>query len=208
VAHEIRNPLTVIKMLFHSLNLQFPATDPRTRDVEVMRERIDHLNKSVEQILNFARTAEPELAPAPLNGVIEDLALLVRHKLKNHGIKFVLQLAPELPEVLADAAQLNQALLNLVLNAVEAMPRGGTLTIQTGRAAEKQLFVELKDTGTGMTPEQQAGAFRSLLQTTKKRGTGIGLAIVSKIIEAHHGTISVSSAPNSGTAFRILIPHQ
>jgi signal transduction histidine kinase len=132
----------------------------------------------------------------------------VRHKLKNHGIKFVLQLAPELPEVLADAAQLNQALLNLVLNAVEAMPHGGTLTIQTGRGAEKQLFIELKDTGTGMTAEQQAGAFRSLLQTTKKRGTGIGLAIVSKIIEAHHGTISVSSAPNSGTAFRILIPHQ
>ena len=208
VAHEIRNPLTVIKMLFHSLNLQFPPTDPRTRDVEVMRERIDHLNKSVEQILNFARTAEPELAPASLNGVIEDLALLVRHKLKNHGIKFVLHLAPELPEVLADAAQLNQALLNLVLNAVEAMAHGGILTIQTGRAAEKQLFIELKDTGTGMTAEQQAGAFRSLLQTTKKRGTGIGLAIVSKIIEAHHGTISVSSAPNSGTTFRILIPHQ
>ena len=207
VAHEIRNPLTVIKMLFHSLNLQFPDSDPRNRDVEVMRERIDHLNKSVDQILSFARTAEPELASVSLNGVVEDLALLVRHKLKNHGIKFVTQLALDLPEVLADAAQLNQALLNLVLNAVDAMPHGGTLTIQTGLAPEKQLFLELKDTGTGMTAEQQAGAFRSLLQTTKKRGTGIGLAIVSKIIEAHHGQISVSSVPKNGTTFRIVLPH-
>jgi signal transduction histidine kinase len=207
VAHEIRNPLTVIKMLFHSLDLQFPDSDPRSRDVQVMRERIDHLNKSVDQILSFARTAEPELASVSLNSVVEDLALLVRHKLKNHGIKFALDLAPDLPHVLADAAQLNQALLNLVLNAVEAMPQGGTLTIQTGSAPEKQLFLELKDTGTGMTAEQQAGAFRSLLQTTKKRGTGIGLAIVSKIIEAHHGQISVTSVPKNGTTFRILLPH-
>lgn len=206
VAHEIRNPLTVIKMLFHSLDLKFPTDDPRTRDVEVMRERIDHLNKSVEQILNFARTAEPDLANVSLNGIVEDLALLVRHKLKNHGIEFVLQLEPNLPNVLADAAQLNQALLNLVLNAVDAMPRGGSLVIQTGAADNRQLSIELRDTGMGMTTEQQAGAFKSLLQTTKKRGTGIGLAVVSKIIEAHHGRITVQSKRGEGTTFRILLP--
>ncbi|HEX7861093.1 MAG TPA: GAF domain-containing protein [Verrucomicrobiae bacterium] len=206
VAHEIRNPLTVIKMLFHSLDLKFSASDPRARDVEVMRERIDHLNKSVEQILNFARTAEPELATVPINSVIEDLALLVRHKLKNQGIKFVLQLAPDLPKVRADSAQLNQALLNLVLNAVEAMPRGGTLQIETGTASRDQIFIELRDSGTGMSPEQQARAFKSLLQTTKKRGTGIGLVIVSKIIEAHEGQISVQSSEGKGSTFRIVLP--
>ena len=206
VAHEIRNPLTVIKMLFHSLDLQFPASDPRARDVEVMRERIDHLNKSVDQILNFARTAEPSLQPVLVNSVVEDLALLVRHKLKNHGIKFQLELPSDLPKISADASQLSQALLNLVLNAVEAMPRGGTLTIRTGSADDHQVFIELQDTGTGMTAEQQAGAFRSLLQTTKKHGTGIGLAIVSKIIEAHHGQITVQSEPNRGTTFRIVLP--
>jgi signal transduction histidine kinase len=206
VAHEIRNPLTVIKMLFHSLDLSFPASDPRARDVEVMGERIDHLNKSVEHILNFARTAEPDLAPISLNGVVEDLALLVRHKLKNHSIDFILQLAPNLPPAQADAAQLSQALLNLVLNAVEAMPRGGTLTIQTSLTPEQQLSLELKDTGKGMTPEQQASAFRSLLQTTKKHGTGLGLAIVSKIIEAHHGRITVQSQRGEGTSFHILLP--
>lgn len=206
VAHEIRNPLTVIKMLFHSLNLSFPANDPRSRDVEVMGERIDHLNKSVEHILNFARTAEPDLVPLPLNSIVEDLALLVRHKLKNHGIEFVLQLAPNLPNALADHAQLSQALLNLVLNAVEAMPRGGTLSIETGLTPDSRLYLLLKDTGKGMSAEQQASAFRSLLQTTKKRGTGLGLAIVSKIIEAHHGQITVESRRGEGTTFCILLP--
>lgn len=206
VAHEIRNPLTVIKMLFHSLDLHFPVTDPRARDIEVMSERIEQLNKSVEQILNFARSTEPSLAPISINAVVQDLALLVRHKLKNHGIKFVLELQPGLPEVMADTAQLSQALLNLVLNGVDAMPKGGTLTIRTARAPEKKIAIELQDTGTGMSAEQKARAFRGLLQTTKKHGTGIGLAIVSKVIEAHNGAITVDSAPGRGATFRILLP--
>ncbi|HTG44123.1 MAG TPA: GAF domain-containing protein [Verrucomicrobiae bacterium] len=211
VAHEIRNPLTVIKMLFHSLDLQFAPNDPRTRDVEVMRERIDHLNKTVEQILHVARTAEPSLESVNLNSVIEDLGLLVRHKLKNHGIKFVLELDSSAPNVNADAAQLSQALLNLVLNSVEAMPQGGKLVIKTasysgnGRAPTDAV-IELSDTGHGMSGEQQARAFQSLLQTTKKHGTGIGLAIVSRIIESHNGRIEVKSEPGKGTTFRILVP--
>lgn len=210
VAHEIRNPLTVIKMLFHSLDLNFPPSDPRVRDVEVMRERIDHLNKTVEQILSFARTAEPALGPIHLNEVIDDLALLVRHKLKNQGIRFVLDLEGDLPHILGDPAQLSQALLNLVLNAVDAMPDGGVLSISTGTGKKSGgascAVIELKDTGRGMSEEQQAGAFRSLLQTTKKHGTGIGLAIVGKIIEAHQGEIQVKSRPGKGTTFRIELP--
>src|SRR6185295_9361389 len=104
VAHEIRNPLTVIKMLFHSLNLQFPSNDPRARDVEVMTEKINHLNKTVEQILSDTRSAKPSLGPVDLNAVIADLGLLVRHKLKNQAIKFSLELDPALPKVEADAA--------------------------------------------------------------------------------------------------------
>jgi signal transduction histidine kinase len=212
VAHEIRNPLTVIKMLFHSLNLEFPPIDPRAKDVEVMSEKINHLNKTVEQILSVARSAEPALAPVNLNSVIEDLGLLVRHKLKNQGIKFTLDLDPALPKVSADAAQLSQALLNLVLNSVEAMPTGGSLTIKTAPLTKysakgpAHVLIDLKDTGHGMTDEQQAKAFRSLLKTTKKHGTGIGLAIVSRIIEAHTGEIEVKSRQGKGTTFRILLP--
>lgn len=206
VAHEIRNPLTVIKMLFHSLDLQFAAEDPRSRDLEVLRERIEHLNKIVGQILNFARTADPSLAPLNVNGLIEDLALLIRHKMKNQGIKFELSLATDLPLVLADGPQLSQALLNLVLNALEAMPKGGALVVRTTEAAEGGVIIELCDTGEGMTEEQQANAFRSLLQTTKKHGTGIGLAIVGKIIDAHKGEISVKARAGEGTVFTIRLP--
>jgi signal transduction histidine kinase len=212
VAHEIRNPLTVIKMLFHSLDLKFPQNDPRQRDAEVMRERLDHLNRIVEQILDFAKTAEPVRAPANINNILEDLALLVRHKLKNHKIRFQADLDPNLPSISADAAQLSQAFLNLVLNAVEAMSKGGNLKIRTKTESVKasgeptHILVEMEDSGPGLSQEQQKNAFRSLLQTTKKQGTGLGLAIVGKIIEAHQGDISISSKPGKGAIFRVLLP--
>ena len=210
VAHEIRNPLTVIKMLYHSLDLQFPKSDPRARDVEVMAERINHLNRIVEQILDFARTAEPNLQPVQVNTVVQDLSLLIRHKLKNQQIAFQSSLHPATPTVRADPAQLGQALLNLVLNAVDAMPEGGTLTINASPypSAENptHALVEVKDTGPGFTEEQRENTFRSLLQTSKKHGTGLGLAIVGKIMEAHQGEIKILSPRGEGATFHLLLP--
>jgi signal transduction histidine kinase len=212
VAHEIRNPLTVMKMLYHSLDLKFSEGDPRNRDAEMMGEKMNHLNKIVEQILNYARTAEPNLAPVNINKLVDDMALLTRHKLSNQNIHFIRELDPELPRVLADSTQLEQALLNLTLNAAEAMPEGGTLTIGTRvlkpATEEKSCFVilEVKDTGEGMNEEQQERAFSSLLNTTKKTGTGLGLAIVSKIVETHNGMIKVHSAVGKGTSIELHLP--
>jgi signal transduction histidine kinase len=129
VAHEIRNPLTVMKMLYHSLDLKFPTGDPRTKDARIISEKIEHLNKIVEQILAFARTSEPKLAPVNLNQLLDELGLLVRHKLKNQNVVWKTKLQPHLPAITGDATQLEQAFLNLILNATEAMPKGGTLTI-------------------------------------------------------------------------------
>src|ERR1041385_992831 len=129
VAHEIRNPLTVMKMLYHSLDLQFPPGDPRTKDTRIISEKIEHLNKIVEQILDFARTSEPKLAPVNLNQLIDELGLLVRHKLKNQNIAWITKLQADLPRATGDATQLEQAFLNLILNAAEAMPNGGSLII-------------------------------------------------------------------------------
>jgi GAF domain-containing protein len=131
VAHEIRNPLTVMKMLYHSLDLKFPESDPRTKDAFVIGEKIEHLNRIVEQILQFARTTEPELKPVALNELVEELSLLVRHKFKQQQVSLVLNLAPTLPQVAGDAGQLEQAFLNLMLNAAEAMSGGGTLQISS-----------------------------------------------------------------------------
>ncbi|HXB60819.1 MAG TPA: GAF domain-containing protein, partial [Candidatus Acidoferrales bacterium] len=116
VAHEIRNPLTVMKLLYHSLNLKFAETDPRAKDTKIIESKIEHLNKIVEQILDFARTTEPKFAPVNLNELVDELGLLVRHKLANQNIKMVRRLQPDLPSVMGDAPQLEQAFLNLILN--------------------------------------------------------------------------------------------
>ena len=118
VAHEIRNPLTVMKLLYHSLDLKFPDGDPRAKDARIIDSKIEHLNKIVEQILAFARTTEPEFAAVNLNELMDELGLLVRHKLANQNIRLVRELRPDLPAVLGDAPQLEQAFLNLILNAV------------------------------------------------------------------------------------------
>jgi len=215
VAHEIRNPLTVMKMLYHSLNLEFPQGDPRAEDARVMGEKIEHLNRIVERILDFARTAEPQLAPINLNMLIDELCLLVRHKLGNQGVKLIRNLEPNLPTVMADETQLEQAFLNLILNAAEAMPAGGTLTIASYRDETSlrnpptpQITVTIGDTGEGMSDEQHREAFRSLLSTTKEKGTGLGLAIVGRIVETHRGKISIKSERGVGTTITVTLPVQ
>lgn len=211
VAHEIRNPLTVMKMLYHSLDLQFPTADPRRKDARIIGEKMDHLNKIVEQILDFARTAEPRLAAVNLNHLIDELGLLVRHKLKNQNVQWLPKLQPDLPTILGDATQLEQVFLNIILNAAEAMPRGGVLTITSkslsaGATKPTKAVVEFKDTGEGMSEEQQRKAFTSLLSTTKRSGTGLGLAIVHRIVEAHHGKLSLKSQPGKGTRIHVELP--
>jgi signal transduction histidine kinase len=210
VAHEIRNPLTVMKMLYHSLDLSFPPDDPRSRDVEVIGQKMDHLNKIVEHVLDLARSNEPQLVPVNPNQLLDDLTLLTRHKLAHHNVLLTRNLDPDLPSVRADATQLEQVFLNLTLNAVEAMPKGGKLTLISRQVRSKggaaMVAIDFKDTGSGMTREQQRHAFTSLLSTTKQKGTGLGLAIVSKIVEAHHGSIQVKSRPGSGTTITLLLP--
>jgi signal transduction histidine kinase len=213
VAHEIRNPLTVMKLLYHSLDLKFPATDPRAKDTRIIEAKIEHLNKIVEQILDFARTTEPKLAPVNLNELVDELGLLVRHKLANQNVQLVRDLQSDLPLVLGDAPQLEQAFLNLILNAAEAMPDGGTLTIKSQEirlprtsAQPTHVVMEFKDTGIGMSTELQKRAFTAVLSTTKAKGTGLGLAIVGRIIETHRGTVQIRSKIGRGTSIVITLP--
>ena len=213
VAHEIRNPLTVVKLLYHSLDLKFPDNDPRAKDARLIQAKIEHLNKIVERILAFARTTEPQLAPVNLNELIDELGLLVRHKLANQNVKLVRELAPDLPLVMGNAPQLEQAFLNLILNAAEAMPDGGTLIIKSRavrqpRTSEKptHVSVEVKDTGKGMSEELQKRAFTAVLSTTKAKGTGLGLAIVGRIIETHRGSIRIKSRLQHGTSIILTLP--
>ena len=206
VAHEIRNPLTVMKLLYHSLNLKFEEGDPRSKDARIIESKIEHLNKIVDQILDFARTTEPQFAPVNLNDLVDEMGLLVRHKLANQRVRLIRNLQTDLPLVSGDAPQLEQAFLNLILNAAEAMTEGGTLTVITRSLPTNQVEVIFKDTGGGMTKEQQQHAFRAMLTSTKAKGHGFGLAIVGRIIETHHGQIRIVSRMGRGTAMHITLP--
>ncbi len=213
LAHEIRNPLTVLQMLFHSLDLRFPESDPRAEDVAVFAATLARMNRLVERVLDLARQSEPRLVPVQINLLLTDLALLIRSKLRQHRIEFLTRLDPDLPPVTADPTQLEQALLNLLLNAIEAMPDGGRLTLTTRTVRRPGLpdpptgvAIGVRDTGPGMPPAQRAGAFRGLLETTKPGGTGLGLAITGRVIEAHRGKIFLASGPGRGTVVTLLLP--
>jgi signal transduction histidine kinase len=228
VAHEIRNPLTVMKMLYHSLDLKFPTGDPKAQDARIIAEKIDHLNRFVEQILALSRDTEPRLEAVNVNALLEELNLLVRHKLKNQQVEWVREFEPNLRPVLGDPGQLEQAFLNLILNAVEAMPQGGNLTIRSyslpgdpagtpkgrgsqdsairAKRASARVVLEFQDTGQGMNAKQRRQAFTSVLNSTKPKGTGLGLAIVARIIETHHGRIKILSGAKKGTTVRVMLP--
>ena len=195
VAHEIRNPLTVMKMLYHSMELDFAEGDPRAEDARVLDEKMNHLDQIVDNIVKFARNAEPQMGPVDIPSLLDDLSLLTRHKLQHQQITLVREDAPDLPPVKGDATQLSQAFLNLILNAAEAMQHGGKLQIAT-TAVEQGVTVTFTDSGPGMTEEQREYAFTGMLSSTKDKGGGLGLAIVAKVAEAHGGRVEVESAPD------------
>ena len=212
IAHEIRNPLTVMKMLHHSLDLHFGPGDPRQTDVRIMGEKMDHLNRIVDRVLDFARGAEPHLEEVNVNQVLDDLLMLTRVKLRSAGIELFRELDSDLPVLMADATQLEQAFLNLTLNAVEAMPEGGRLSIRSRalpllrKGPATHVLVRFRDSGIGMTREQAQNAFSSLLQTSKPRGNGLGMAIVARVVETHRGQARVRSSPGRGTTISLVFP--
>lgn len=213
IAHEVRNPLAVLKMLWHSLNLRFDPADPRNEDARRIGETLDQLDRILERVLGLARGAEPRLAPVNLNALLQELGLLVRHKLAQARIRWVARLQTDLPPVQGDAVQLEQALLNLILNAVEAMPEGGTLSVRTRAVrqpaeatAPSHVWIQIADTGSGIGPEQLRGSFRAPLPTTKPGGTGLGLAIVGRVVEAHRGRARIQRRRPRGTIVTLELP--
>jgi signal transduction histidine kinase len=206
VAHEIRNPLTVMKMLFHSLDLKFPAEDPRARDAEIVAEKMDQLNRIVDQLLSYSRSTEPRMEPVDVNELLRDVLLLTRRKLQQQRVALETDLAGNLPKLRCDQGQIEQACLNLILNATEAMPEGGRLEISTSLRPSSFVVLTFADTGIGMTVQQQQQLFEPFL-TSKTHGTGLGLAIVHKIVvDAHGGQIEVESVAGKGTTFRLSLP--
>jgi signal transduction histidine kinase len=208
IAHEIRNPLTVIKLLFGYLDLEFPAEDPRRTDVRVIGEKLDQLEAIVSRVLNFAKAPSSLHSRWGLSDMISDTIVLIRLKLAQSKIQ--LRFDPPSRPLVVDVhkGQIQQVLLNLLINATQAMSDGGTITIRCtteARSGGDFALVDICDTGRGIPVELRAHIFDSFL-SGRADGTGLGLAIAKRILLSHHGDITLLDSGAEGTTMRIALP--
>jgi signal transduction histidine kinase len=205
-AHEVRNPLNAVSMGLQRLRAEFTAepADDYTRFVDLVQGEVRRLNAIVEQFLSLARPMPLAPAPIAMADLLREVATLVDGQAHAAGVQVLLALAPGLPEILADRDRLEQVVLNLALNALQAMPAGGTVTL--GAEAERDgMVVTVDDTGPGIPEDVRPRIFDPYF-TTKPDGLGLGLAIARRIVEAHGGTIDAGVAPGGGARFRVLLP--
>ena len=206
LAHEVRNPLNGMRIFLGLLKRQV-AKDPKAEQlIEQVDGEVQSLNHLVTKFLDFARPAPLQREAVDLWRVVDSVLTLLSTELHNGAVQTHITGLETLPTLEADAEQLKWVFINLVKNAAEAMPDGGTLTI-SGQAVpdENVLHIEVRDTGIGMTASEVERAFDPFF-TTKDTGTGLGLATVKRSIEAHRGTISCQSAKGHGTTFRLTLP--
>ena len=204
VAHEVKNPLA--GLLLYSLHLKSKATNFSESEaylVDKIVETINHLISRVEQILGFARPISLTLRSGNLNQIINDILELLRPQLTANKVEVRLSIDQPTYAML-DEASMRGALMNLVLNAIEAMPQGGTLSIAIDQTDET-LRIEIADTGPGIGDEEAKKIFEPFY-TTKEQGLGLGMPYAKKIIDQHGGTISLSSQPGEGTTISVALP--
>jgi two-component system sensor histidine kinase HydH len=205
VAHEVKNPLA--GLLLYSLHLKDKSSnfaEDQTYLVDKIVDTIKHLNSRVEQILGFARPVSLTLRAGNLKQMVNDVLELLRPQLTANQVKVRLSMDEQPAYAMLDEASLRGALMNLMLNAIEAMREGGTLSIAADHTGESQRL-EIADTGPGIAAEEAKKIFEPFY-TTKAQGLGLGMPYAKKIIEQHGGSISLNSRPGEGTTISIVLP--
>jgi signal transduction histidine kinase len=205
MAHEIGTPMNVI--LGRAELLMRKSKDESTRrGLETIVTQVERITKIMNQLLSFARKRPSEQRGVDLVGIVGSVLDMLQEKFKSHDIHVIKEYSPDLPQVLADSDHMSQVLLNLILNACQAMPEGGTLTL-TLRPKGDMIELRVQDTGPGI-PEDQISKIFDPFFTTKSvgEGTGLGLTVVHGIIQEHKGAIRVNSVPGQGTIFIISLP--
>jgi two-component system sensor histidine kinase HydH len=208
LAHEVRNPLGVIRASASMVQENFQPDEEAYRACQFIREEIDRLNNLITSLLGFARPTRPRLEPVTLGAVAERALRLASDELRRRGIRLDRE-GDEPPEVLADPDLLAQVLLNLVLNAAEALGQGGRILLRRGEEGGR-VFLEVADTGQGIAELEAERVFEPFF-TTKPNGTGLGLSMAARIVQCHGGTIELvpgrgAGAGGSGACFRIELP--
>ena len=204
IAHEVRNPLASIKGTAEILSDTFKPGDKEYEFVEILIKEVNRLDAVVADFLDFAKPKPPELKSSKINDIILSVLKLTEHQIARSRINLKTHLEDTLPSVYVDPEQMKQVFLNLIINAVQAMPDGGTLEVNSHMDGSKIVCV-FSDTGTGISKDQQKNLFTPFY-TSKKKGTGLGLAIVCRILEGHKGEIKFATEENKGTCFTISLP--
>ena len=205
VAHEIRNPLSSIKGLAKYFAERTPPGGEAYELAQVMAKEADRLNRVVSELLELVRPAHLKWQPVDLNEVIGHSLQLVSQDASGRDITLQFTAQPSLCRIQADPDRLNQVLLNLYLNAIQAIGREGIITVAVAECGDGRIKLSVADSGKGMTAEQLQAIFTPYF-TTKADGTGLGLAVVQNIVEQHGGTIHVESMPGKGAVFTLYLP--
>jgi len=205
VAHEIRNPLSSIKGIATYFKNKFDENSDDDEMAGVMIEEVERLNRVISELLEFARPTELKLKTTDVNSLIEHSVRLIEKEAADKNIDIKLELSQQPVSAQIDSDRLSQCLLNLYLNALQAMEKDGQLSVKDSLTHDNLIVIEIKDTGSGIKVENLDKIFDPYY-TTKTKGTGLGLAIVHKIVEAHNGSIKVRSISGQGTSFIISIP--
>jgi signal transduction histidine kinase len=205
VAHELRNPLTSVKMLVQVLREELEARGLPAEDLTVIELEIRRMERTLQTFLDFARPPKPELRPLDVSEAVRRTLALVGGRARKQNV--TLDFSPPEPPVFiqADPEQMQQLLVNLALNALDAMPRGGTLEVCVDRSSPTQVVLRVRDTGSGIAPELMARLFQPFV-SGKETGLGLGLVTSKRIAESHGGTIHADSLPGGGACFVVRLP--
>lgn len=206
ITHEINNPLTGI-LMFAKLIRSNPKLDLSLKnDTDVIINEAKRCAKIVKGLLDFSRESIPQKKPASLNQIMEDTLVLIVRQSSFHNIDIVRDYQPDLPFITIDENQMEQVFINMLLNASQSMPGGGTIIIKTYMEKEEYACLKITDTGTGISEENMGKIFDPFFTTKSDKGTGLGLSVSYGIIERHGGKIEVQSKMNEGTTFVIKLP--
>jgi PAS domain S-box-containing protein len=205
VAHEVKNPINAIVLHLQLLRNKLQQLDPdTTRHVDIIDSEIHRLDRVVQILVDFTRPRDLHLEETDLRLILDEVSLLAAPDAEQHGVSLIRELPNETVLVKVDVDFIKQAILNVVINGVQSMPNGGTLTV-TARREEDTVVMEIRDQGAGIPPNLQDKIFE-LYFTTKKTGSGIGLAQTYQVMQWHYGSVDFESAEGKGTTFRLRLP--
>jgi signal transduction histidine kinase len=205
VGHEVKNPINAIVVHLELLRQKLQPADPTTRrHMDVIGSEIHRLDRVVQMLVDFTRPVELRLVELDVRRLADDVTQLASPDASRHGVNIERQLPAEPLMVRADSDLLKQAILNVVLNGVQSMPQGGALRLRTWKE-DDEVMIEVRDQGGGI-PAEIRDKIYNLYFTTKKTGTGIGLAMTYKVMQLHHGSVDFESVDGRGTTFRLRLP--